>query len=164
MSSEINGSKTQIIVAVIALIGVIGGAVITNWDKFSNQNQGSPPKPTPVILAPSPDPAPSSSDLPTPSPEVNISGVWRDNTLGTTSQVAQEGSTFKFTVWGTACIGGNFQSSGDGTIRGNSVESHYQSNFSQGTCSGTVSSDGRRMTSICKDTVCGQFQSSAVRQ
>jgi hypothetical protein len=33
MSSEMNGSKTQIIVAVIALIGVIGGALITNWDK-----------------------------------------------------------------------------------------------------------------------------------
>ena len=164
MSSEMNGSKTQIIVAVIALIGVIGGAVITNWDKFSNQNQGAPLKPTPGVVAPSPDPAPSSSELPTPAPEVNISGVWRDNTLGTTSQVTQQGSTFKFTAWGTACIGGNFQSSGEGTIRGNSVESHYQSNFSQGTCSGTVSSDGGRMTSICKDTVCGQFQSSAVRQ
>jgi hypothetical protein len=116
MSSEMNGSKTQIIVAVIALIGVIGGAVITNWDKLFNQNQGSAPKPTPVNVAPSPDPA-TSNDLPTPSPEVNISGVWRDNTLGTTSQVTQQGGAFKFTAWGTACVGGNFQSSGDGTIR-----------------------------------------------
>ena len=166
MSSEMNGSKTQIIVAVIALIGVIGGAVITNWDKLVNQDQGSAPKPTPVIEVKSPDPAPSKSEregaAATPAPEINISGVWRD-TWGATSQVSQQGDKFKYTAWGTACRG-NFQSSGSGTIRGNVVESDYQSNYSQGHCSGTVSSDGRRMTSTCTDSACGQFQSSSVMQ
>ena len=64
-----NGTKTQIIVAALTLIGVLGGALLANWDK----------------LFP------------------------------------------------------------------------YQYNYSQGRCSGTVSSDGRRMTSICVDTACGQF-------
>src|SRR5262249_6560321 len=161
MSSEANGSKTQIILGVLTLIGVLGGALFANWDKLFHQPS---PKPTPPVEKKSPDPSPSRSDVSTPSPEINISGVWRDTTWGNTSQITQQGSKFNFTASGRACVGGYFQSSGSGTIRGDSVESDYQSNFSQGHCSGTVSSDGRRMTSICKDTVCGQFQSSSVKQ
>src|SRR5262245_25775252 len=102
MSSEIGGSKTQIIVAVMALIGVIGGAVITNWDKLFPRHQ-APPKPPPGIEEKSPDHTPGRSNtngnVPTPSPiptaEIDISGAWRD-TWGTTSQVIQQGSAFKF--------------------------------------------------------------------
>ncbi|HEU0174042.1 MAG TPA: hypothetical protein VFV58_07240 [Blastocatellia bacterium] len=170
MSSEIGGSKTQVIVAVITLIGVIGGALITNWDKLFPNNQAPTTGPTPGIEEKSSNHTPGRSDgngnVPMPSPlptaEIDISGVWRD-ALGFTSQITQQGSTFKYTAWGAACRG-NFQSSGSGTIKGNIVESDYQSNYSQGHCSGTVSSDGRRITSICTDSVCGQFQSSVVRQ
>jgi len=170
MSSEVSGSKTQIIVAVIALIGVIGGALITNWDKLYPHNQAPASKPAPGAEEKSPDHAPGHSNtngsVPTPTPiptaEIDIGGVWRD-AWGFTSQITQQGSAFKYTAWGAACRG-NFQSSGSGTIRGNVVESDYQSNYSQGHCSGTVSSDGRRMTSTCTDSACGQFQSSAVRQ
>ena len=153
MSSEINGSKTQIIVAVLALIGVLGGALFANWDKLFNQNQGPTPKPTPVILEKS------------PTPEINIGGLWRDTIIrGNASEVTQHGSTFTYTARGVACGGRYFESTGSGTIKGNIVESDYQSNFSQGHCSGTVSQDGRQMTSTCTDSVCRQFQSSAVRQ
>src|SRR5262249_5477931 len=164
MSSEINGSKTQIIVAVITLIGVLGGALFANWDKLFPQNQGATPKPPPGIEEKSPDPAPSRArPSPLPKAEVNISGVWRD-VWGNTSQVTQQGDRFTYTARGTACNGVIFESSGTGTVRGNSVESDYRSNLSQGHCSGTVSSDERQMTSICKDTACGQFQSIAERQ
>jgi len=147
-----NGSKTQVIVAVLALIGVLGGAVLGNWDKLFHQNP--PPMPAPTTTPASPSP--------TPAAEINISGVWRDE-WGFSSQITQQGSAFKYTSWGVACRG-NFQTSGRGTIKGNVVESDYQSTYSQGHCSGTVSSDGRRMTSTCTDSACGQFQSSAVRQ
>jgi len=168
-----NGSKTQIIVAALTLIGVLGGALLANWDKLFPQNQGATPMPTPVVERKTSDSTPdhsnrtvgeeeSKGDVATPASEINISGVWRD-AWGFTSQITQQGNSFKYTAWGAACKG-NFQSSGVGAIRGNIVESDYQSNYSQGRCSGTVSSDGRRMTSICVDTACGQFQSSAVRQ
>ncbi len=168
MGSEINGNKTQIIVAVITLIGVLGGALIGNWDKLFPRNQEPPPtqvsppkneeKPT--------DQSERKDELPPPSPrptaEINIGGAWRD-TWGFQSQVTQHGDKYQFTAWGIGC-GGSFQSSGSGTIKGNSVESTYQSTYSHGRCSGTVSPDGMRMTSTCIDSVCGQFQSSAFRQ
>ena len=168
MSSEINGSKTQIILAVLSLIGVLGGALFANWDKLFPKPD-PPPTPTPVIVVKTPEPSPSTSDRDgngaTPSPEINISGFWRDATwVNNTSQITQQGSAFKFTARGVACGGRYFESSGSGTITGNRVESHYESNFSQGDCSGTVSPDGRRMTSICTDTVCRQFPSIAVKQ
>ncbi len=170
MSSEINGSKTQIIVAVITLIGVIGGALIANWDKLLLRDQPPTPTPTPPIEKKSADDMAGHSNTngniprssPPPPAEIDISGVWRDE-WGATSQITQQGSAFKYTVWGVGCKG-YAQSSGSGTIRGNVVESDYRSNYSQGHCSGTVSADGRRMTSVCTDSACGQFQSSAVKQ
>jgi hypothetical protein len=117
-------------------------------------------------------PEPSSrqpAPPPTPSSHINISGIWRDPTLGTTSQVTQQGETFHFRVWGPSCTGGTFQSSGSGTIRGNVVESQYQALLqstlrSEGRCSGIVSPDGTRIRSTCNDSVCGEFTSSGVRQ
>ncbi len=169
MGSEMNGRKTQIIVALIALIGVLGGAVISNWERFSPRNQGPPPKQEPPSTKEEriPDRSEREKDVSAPSPlptaaTINISSAWRDN-WGTQSQVSQQGETFQFTARGVGCRGA-FQSSGSGTIRGNRVESTYQSTHSHGRCSGTVSLDGRQLTSTCFDSVCGQFQSSAVRQ
>jgi hypothetical protein len=166
MNSEMNNNKTQIIVAALALIGVLGGAIFSNWDKLFDQKTGPTPGPT-VIVTPSPDPTPTIPDgnnsVLKPSPEINISGFWRDN-WGNSSQVTQEGSAFTYTAWGAACNGVYFKSVGNGVIKGNTVESDYQSNFSQGHCSGTVSSDGRRMSTTCNDSVCKQFQSTGVRQ
>ena len=94
---------------------------------------------------------------------LDLSGLWRDN-WGNTSQITQRGDAYTFTAWGSACRG-NFRSTGSGTIRGKYVESTYQSTIpSQGRCSGTVSDDGRRATSTCVDSVCGQFASSSIRQ
>jgi hypothetical protein len=103
------------------------------------------------------------------SPAITISGVWRDPTWGILSQITQQRDTFRYTAWGPSCIGGHFQSSGSGTINGNVVESRYEALLqstmrSEGRCSGTVSPDGKQMTSTCHDSVCGQFTSSAVRQ
>lgn len=154
MSSEMNGSKTQIILGALTLIGVLGAAVIANWDKLFQQNRPPTPIPTPM-----PSPTPPS---PPPTAEINISGVWRDE-WGLTSRITQQGNTFKYTASGVACRG-SFQTSGSGTIKGNIVESGYQSTYSTGHCYGTVSSDGRQMTSTCADSACGQFQSSAVKQ
>jgi hypothetical protein len=109
----------------------------------------------------------TSEDKP-PPPPINITGIWRD-TSGNMSQITQQGETFRFTTRGPSCIGGTYQSSGSGTIRGTLVESSYKSLIqstlpSEGQCSGTVSPDGMQMTSTCYDSVCGQFTLSGVRQ
>jgi hypothetical protein len=109
-----------------------------------------------------------SSDPPS-SPAITIHGMWRDPAWGILSQITQQRDTFRYTAWGPSCIGGNFQSSGSGTINGKVVESRYEARLqstmrSEGRCSGTVSPDGMQMTSTCYDSVCGQFTSSAVRQ
>ncbi len=171
MGLEMNSHKTQIIVALIALIGVLGGALITNWEKFfpSTHSQGPAQEQEPRRKSEekSADRAEREEDVPAPSPlptaaAINLNSAWLDN-WGVRSQITQQGETFQFTAWGVGCMGA-FKSSGSGTIRGNQVESAYQSTHSHGRCSGTVSPDGRQMTSTCIDSVCGQFQSSAVRQ
>jgi hypothetical protein len=106
--------------------------------------------------------APKDKPPPPPPHQINITGIWRD-TLGNMSQITQHGSAFQFTGWGIACHG-NFQSSGSGTIRENSVESTYRSTYSEGICSGTVSPDGRQITSRCNDSACGSFMSFGERQ
>jgi hypothetical protein len=95
---------------------------------------------------------------------IDISGVWRDVTWGSTSRIAQDGDEFRFTVWGQACRG-SFQSTGTGLIEGQRFASAYRSTIpSEGRCTGTVSADGTRIETRCLDSVCGAFASSAVRQ
>jgi hypothetical protein len=102
------------------------------------------------------DPAP-------PPPAISIAGIWRDNTLGTVSQISQNGDKFTASGSGIGCLGA-FRSVSSGTIKNNQVESTYQSTYSQGRCSGSVSSDGRQMTSRCTDSACGEFITTAIRQ
>jgi hypothetical protein len=107
---------------------------------------------------------PISTVLPQVPPLPNLSGVWRDN-WGTVYQLTQSGNAFQYTAEGTSCRGGYFQSSGSGSVTGNSVQSTYQSSIpSRGSCSGTLSSNGQQVISTCTDSVCGAFTSSTVRQ
>jgi hypothetical protein len=95
---------------------------------------------------------------------IDISGDWQDPTWGARSTVVQDGQSYRFTARGLACQGW-FQSVGAGRIIGTHVESTYQSTpYSTGRCTGTVSQDGRQMTSNCFDSVCGQFSTSTIRQ
>jgi len=94
---------------------------------------------------------------------LNISGRWRDN-WGTVFTITQDGNAIRVAAEGNSCRGGYFRSTGSGTVTGNSFETTYQSTLpSRGECFGTVSSSGMRMTSTCRDTVCGQFASSVDR-
>jgi hypothetical protein len=105
-----------------------------------------------------------STSKPQPSP-INIGATWREiypNT-GSTSQIIQDGDTFRFIMKFTL-QGYPFQSSGSGTINGLNFKSTYQSTIpSTGHCSGTISSDGMRTKSICVDSVNGKFESAWVR-
>lgn len=142
----------SLIVAIIALAGTLGAALISNMDKiWPNSRSSAVPSPT---VASSPQPPPS----PTP---LNIGGKWRDN-FGNITHVIQRGDTVTATASGIACRG-HYDSTGSGTITGNILESTYQSTYSTGRCRGTVSADGMRITSSCHDSVCGRFASSSVK-
>jgi hypothetical protein len=155
-----SGLLSQIIPAVVIAI-LVGGTSPWWYNEFLKR-----PTPTP---SPSPTPTPSPSPSPTTLPSnPDISGRWLNPTLGHRSEITQNGDRFQFTATGIA-LGDPFQSLGSGTITGRSFEYDYNAQYqsgrqSDGHCSGTVSADGMRSTSMCKDSLLGTFDSSAVRQ
>jgi hypothetical protein len=162
-----SNTTIQVLVAVLGLVGVLGGALIANWDKVFSRVE---PQVAPVHDK-SDSPKPSHSDPPhrssiaTPPavPGVNISGVWRDPNVGTIYQVSQDGQSFRFS--GSHAT---FESSGLGTIRGHILESSYQTRYRQGgistgSCAGELSADGKQMVSRCADSLTGQWISLVVR-
>jgi len=99
-------------------------------------------------------------------PALSIGGRWRDN-WGIIYSIAQEGDAFQFSASGPSCRdnGSYFQSSGHGTIKGRHIESNYNSSLpSGGQCSGTVFANGTEMSSTCKDTICGTFSASLIKE
>ena len=95
---------------------------------------------------------------------LNVGGRWRDN-WGVMYTISQDGNAMRVVAEGPSCRGGYFRSTGSGTVTGNSFATTYQSTLpSRGECFGTISASGTRITSTCKDTVCGQFASSVDRQ
>lgn len=95
---------------------------------------------------------------------LNVGGRWRDN-WGVMYTISQDGNAMRVVAEGPSCRGGYFRSTGSGTVTGNSFATTYQSTLpSRGECFGTISASGTRMTSTCRDTVCGQFASSVDRQ
>ena len=112
-----------------------------------------------------PPAVPNSTSVKPQVPETpNIAGTWRDN-WGNRSLVTQDGATYHFQAEGRSCTGRYFRSEGSGSISGNAVHSDYQSTLpSQGSCSGTLSANGRELSSTCTDSACGTFVTNSVRE
>jgi hypothetical protein len=77
--------------------------------------------------------------------------------------VTLAGDGYHFTASGKACRG-PYTSQGTGVITGQRVEVSYRSTYSVGSCIGTISADGNRMTSDCRDSVCGAFRTIIERR
>lgn len=159
MSEHKAGSGTQITVAIIGLIGVLAGALLTNWEKLVPRSQdqsqvtesreSQPPHQPPAQTTSLPIDNPDSAETP-----VNISGLWRD-TYGSLFEIHQQGESFTFTARNPL---NGLASQGSGTIRGRQVKSRFQTNMpSTGTGTGTLSADGRQMTGTCDDSVLGSY-------
>lgn len=153
------GGKPLVLYLSIALVALIVGGLIVAWMKSggaepSAKSSEAPPT-TQTVGSSTPRPAATVAPI-------DISGDWRDQ-FGFISHVTQQGDGFQITAIGKGCRG-RFITSGSGTIRGNTVELDYTSNYSSGHCAGTVSADGMQMTSDCRDTACGRFITSSRRQ
>ena len=183
------GQHIAIIVAVIGVIGTLGGALIQNWDKLFGRRpvatEATQPPQTGAAREPAQVAAPSSTTAAattaakprTPAAEVAavaeslpeppaLGGVWRElyPNPGTMTYTTQSGGGFRFTRQGSM-QGLPFQAQGSGTFHGTRFESSYQSTLpSTGVCEGTLSDGGRRTTSVCYDSVYGQFETASERQ
>ena len=145
----------------IAFAGLFVGAVVIAWMMSGKTATETSPN-TNTVSEPA-QTVSSSQATPAPTvPQIDISGNWRDQ-FGFVSHITQQGNSFEMTSAGRGCRG-NFTTSADGLIRGNTFEMTYTSTYSTGHCAGTISDDGRKITSDCTDTACGRFIVSSRKQ
>ncbi|MGH6847030.1 MAG: hypothetical protein ACREC0_06220 [Methylocella sp.] len=141
-----SNSKVLISCAVIGLVGTIGAALISNWDKFS----------------PVPKPAPLAEAI------LDISGVWQDaGAPSNTTRITQHGEKLELARSGILPTGVRCESSGSGELRGLSVATKYYTRYqngltSSGDCVGQVSPNG--MIINCTDSILKAFSISLFRQ
>jgi hypothetical protein len=173
-------NKTQILVAVIGLLGVLGGAVFGNWDKIfkssAAQVQSSSPTASPLPSTPSVAPATVVIPVPTPSvvptskqkivptkpvadpnigvPTLNIGGFWVDQN-GISYEITQnDPGHFELVV-----TDGNITTYGSGTITGRNIRLEYQNqDGSTGFGTGVISADASIIRATMNDSGSGQFQ------
>jgi len=158
-----NSHRATIIVAVIGLVGTIAAALISNWDKIGVSPRPADSQPHPPAPTPTPIRAAEKAES-----IINIGGAWRDPVYpAIRSRITQNGNEFSFQGQG---IFQNlaYQVSGTGTITGQTITTSYVSTFvsgqsTRGECSGTVTADGRKMTSTCTDVNLGTYVTSGVR-
>ena len=150
-----SGGTTQIIVAIIGVIGVVSAALFGNWDKIFGGRATAPGTAASAITPASatqtsaaPD-APLSSSQPVTSPAesaaVDISGAWHD-TDGYSYVVAQQGRSFTY----RQIIGGNDVGSGTGSIDGRRLAYRFASGSDRGTCAAEVEAGDRAFSGICR--------------
>jgi hypothetical protein len=68
MSDSSSGGKTPIVVAVVGAVGILGAAIIANWDKLSRSNQPPPNDGSRIA-------APAGTASPTPTVALDVSTV-----------------------------------------------------------------------------------------
>ena len=138
----------------LVVLFVVGIAWLTwataNSHTRSGADSSEASSTSPVVTQPSPTPA-----------AIDLSGSWRD-AYGNTSHITQTGESFQMTGSGAACRG-RYEATASGTVSGNRIEMTYETNYSRGQCQGTIAPGGRRITSTCIDSECGQFLSAAER-
>lgn len=145
----------------IAFAGLFVGALVIVW--MMSGKTGTESEANPNTLSEPAQTVSSSQGAPAPTvPPIDISGSWRDQ-FGFVSYITQQDNSFKMTTAGIGCRG-NFNTSAAGLITGNTFEMTYTSTYSTGDCSGTISEDGRTITSICNDTACKRFLVSSRKQ
>src|SRR5262249_48347655 len=123
---ELTNSKTQIIISIIGLAGVLGGALFTNWEKVFPKERNVPQD---VRKDASPTPQtgeqhqPSASQTASPRQversesepsQFDISGTWYDS-FGGIHTITQHGNKFDFV---TTNPNNGYAAQGNGTISG----------------------------------------------
>jgi len=164
------GTLPGILTGIAAVIGAIASLYVAISGKHES-NSAIETQPATNIeqqtsaAIPSPEPL-NQTQSPQSLPPINISSTWHElyPNPGNISRTIQDGNTFRFTIIG-AIQDFPFQSTGNGIIKGQYLESNYQSTIpSSGRCAGSLSSDGMQIKLTCVDSVTGQYEAAWVRE
>jgi hypothetical protein len=131
-----DGGKTQIMVAFIGVTGVLGAALIANWEKIF----GPEPPRTEIVKG---EKAPPGTVPPAVASKIgnagipDISGIWHDQ-LGQTYAYVQSGADYTYS-WSR---NGVPLGSGSGRLEGRKFTGRFQyANGASGTCAGDIEGD-----------------------
>jgi hypothetical protein len=151
-----NAQRTQVLIALIGVVGALGAAALANWDKLFPP----PAAPSaPIAVAPVAIPAQQKTQVPVPQPAASepvplitvadVSGLWVDN-FGSRYTIRQEGSAFSFDAFNSM---NGVRVTGRGTLNGEAFDFEYNTNTQVvGGCKGTLSADRNTMAANCVDT------------
>lgn len=148
-------SRPEIIIAIIGLIGILGGALFANWDKVFRSTTVDESRPTQSIAPAPAEPAPrTSAAMPPGASAQDFSGVWlnqnRDTGGITRVEIDQRLNNLSIRMWGachpTDCDWGTKTTdSSDGND--NDISITWTTNFSVIDQKLTVTRDGRLQVS-----------------
>jgi len=172
MESPSGNYRPQIIVALIGMAGVLGAAVLANWDKLTGTRSAAP-----AVAANAPAAAPPAAGavdglgdaqhnaygaaagaLDDVAQQISaatipdISGKWRSPD-GFSFVVTQDGRDYSFQQYAP---GGAWSGSGAGKLTGRKVAHDFRStDIAAGRCSGDVAADGQSISGNCHDEAGG---------
>jgi hypothetical protein len=169
--AESNHNPT-IIAAVIGVIGSICVAIISNWDKLTG-HQTSAVLPIGQQVAPPVYP-PIDKEKPVAAaqaPVIDISGDWYNPALPSAggTHIEQQNDSFQFNGWGMLPQGVGYELQGNGNLLARTLTYSYTAQYqngwiSKGSCTGTVTANGGRITATCSDSIMGTYVSAGVKQ
>jgi len=156
--------RTQIIVALITVTGVITAAFFANLDKISaaiapagNHATATPPaQETAGNLAPA---SSASTDPASPISIPDVSGWWHD----------EEGNRFDFKQHGTRyefvqSAGDTQVGTGQGAVSGRTLNHKFHvDDFGDGTCTASLAADARSITGRCQSPGRSPWQFTVTR-
>ena len=171
MADQSNGGLTQIIVAVIGVVGVVAAALFANWDKIFPDDRTVPkeagavvePRPAearpPVVVNDVPaqsgkgdavSPTKPSADPQTSTAPVaalpDLAGDWHDGD-GYTYAVSQHGGAIDYIQRQNGANVGT----GTGTLIGHTMHYTWEGGGNKGSCFATVADDVRSFAGTCTD-------------
>lgn len=134
-------ARTQIIVALIGVAGVISAALIANSDKVFPRD----PKGDAVVPASSLSPGGEAGPMTAATSVPGIGGWWHDDE-GNRFDFSQSGTHYRFVQYSHDVRVGD----GEGRLNGRQfAHTFHVDDFGDGTCSGSVSDDGQVTSGRC---------------
>jgi hypothetical protein len=149
--------RTEIIIALIGVSGVITAALIANADKMFGPKSPERAVETSAPVLALPDAAVSQTPAPTAVPD--IAGLWRDGD-GTSFAFTQAGASYSFIQFHR----GRRVGDGRGTLAGQAFTHRFRAEaVGEGTCEGRVASDSQTSSGRCRADGGGEWDFAVVR-
>lgn len=139
--------RTEIVVALIGMSGVVTAAMIANGDKLFGERDRAPiPAPSATAAALPDTASPGSPAVATSAAVPDIAGLWQDGD-GTSFAFTQAGARYSFVQYQA----GRRVGDGRGTLDGASFTHRFRAEgVGEGTCEGRVASDSRTSSGHCR--------------